>query len=52
MSRATTMRLILGLDHPLAGTALIGGVPYREIGNPLRTAGAALDARAPHPGRG
>lgn len=49
--KSTTMRLVLGLDHPTAGTALIGGVPYREIRNPLRTVGAMLDARALHPGR-
>ncbi|MEV6159119.1 ATP-binding cassette domain-containing protein [Nonomuraea sp. NPDC052129] len=49
--KSTTMRLILGLDHPTAGTALIGGVPYHAIRNPLRTVGAMLDARALHPGR-
>ncbi|MGW0811055.1 ATP-binding cassette domain-containing protein [Nonomuraea sp. NPDC002799] len=49
--KSTTMRLILGLDRPTAGTALIGGVPYHEIRNPLRTVGALLDARALHPGR-
>ncbi|MEV0200204.1 ATP-binding cassette domain-containing protein [Nonomuraea sp. NPDC050691] len=49
--KSTTMRLILGLDRPTAGTALIGGVPYHEIRNPLRTVGAMLDARALHPGR-
>ncbi|WP_431907042.1 ATP-binding cassette domain-containing protein [Nonomuraea jabiensis] len=49
--KSTTMRLILGLDRPTSGTALIGGVPYHRIGNPLRTVGALLDARALHPGR-
>ncbi|MGR6920779.1 ATP-binding cassette domain-containing protein [[Actinomadura] parvosata] len=49
--KSTTMRLVLGLDHPTAGTALVGGVPYRRIRNPLRTVGALLDARAVHPGR-
>ncbi|MEV8630262.1 ATP-binding cassette domain-containing protein [Streptosporangium sp. NPDC051023] len=49
--KSTTMRLILGLDRPTAGTALIGGVPYHRIRNPLRTVGALLDARALHPGR-
>ncbi|TDE24988.1 ATP-binding cassette domain-containing protein [Nonomuraea mesophila] len=49
--KSTTMRLILGLDRPASGTALIGGVPYRKIKNPLRTVGALLDARALHPGR-
>ncbi|MET7337629.1 ATP-binding cassette domain-containing protein [Nonomuraea sp. NPDC005650] len=49
--KSTTMRLILGLDRPTSGTALIGGVPYHRIRNPLRTVGALLDARALHPGR-
>ncbi|MER6945839.1 ATP-binding cassette domain-containing protein [Nonomuraea sp. NPDC000554] len=49
--KSTTMRMILGLDRPTAGTALIGGVPYHRIRNPLRTVGAMLDARALHPGR-
>ncbi|MFF4412811.1 ATP-binding cassette domain-containing protein [Streptosporangium sp. NPDC001559] len=49
--KSTTMRLILGLDRPTSGTALIGGLPYHRIRNPLRTVGALLDARALHPGR-
>ncbi|MEV5890568.1 ATP-binding cassette domain-containing protein [Nonomuraea fuscirosea] len=49
--KSTTMRLVLGLDRPSAGTALVGGVPYHRIRNPLRTVGALLDARAVHPGR-
>ncbi|PRX53281.1 ABC-2 type transport system ATP-binding protein [Nonomuraea fuscirosea] len=49
--KSTTMRLVLGLDRPSAGTALVGGVPYQRLRNPLRTVGALLDARAVHPGR-
>jgi ABC-2 type transport system ATP-binding protein len=49
--KTTTMRLILGLDHPTAGTATIDGRPYRELKNPLRTVGALLDARQAHPNR-
>ncbi|WP_327085580.1 ATP-binding cassette domain-containing protein [Nonomuraea sp. NBC_01738] len=49
--KSTTMRLILGLDRPSAGRALVGGLPYRSLVNPLRTVGALLDARAVHPGR-
>ncbi|MEU4703754.1 ABC transporter ATP-binding protein [Nonomuraea dietziae] len=49
--KSTTMRMILGLDRPTAGTALIGGVPYHRIEHPLRKVGALLDARALHPGR-
>jgi ABC-2 type transport system ATP-binding protein len=49
--KSTTMRMMTGLDAPDAGTALIGGVPYRELPDPLRTVGALLDAEAVHPGR-
>jgi ABC-2 type transport system ATP-binding protein len=49
--KSATMRLIMGLDAPDAGSALIGGVPYHSLRWPLRTVGAALDARAFHPGR-
>jgi ABC-2 type transport system ATP-binding protein len=49
--KSTTMRLLLGLDAPDAGTALVGGVPYRSLRWPLREVGALLEARAFHPGR-
>jgi ABC-2 type transport system ATP-binding protein len=49
--KSTTMRIILGLDAPSAGDALVGGRPYREIASPLREVGAVLEARAFHPGR-
>jgi ABC-2 type transport system ATP-binding protein len=49
--KTTTMRLILGLDAPTSGTALVGGRQYRGIIRPLRLAGALLDASAMHPGR-
>ena len=49
--KTTTMRLILGLDHPTAGTATIDGRTYRELKDPLRTVGALLDARQAHPNR-
>lgn len=49
--KSTTMRMILGLDTPTAGTALIDGAPYRSIPNPLRKVGALLDAKAIHPNR-
>jgi ABC-2 type transport system ATP-binding protein len=38
--KSTTMRLLLGLDKPDAGTALIAGRPYAELVNPLATVGA------------
>jgi ABC-2 type transport system ATP-binding protein len=49
--KSTTMRVILGLDAPDAGTALIHGRPYRTLRTPLCKVGALLDAAAVHPGR-
>jgi ABC-2 type transport system ATP-binding protein len=49
--KSTTMRLLLGLDRPDAGSARVNGKPYRKLGSPLREVGALLDARATHPGR-
>jgi ABC-2 type transport system ATP-binding protein len=45
------MRMILGLDAPSRGDALVGGRPYRDLPCPLREVGAVLEARAFHPGR-
>ena len=49
--KSTTMRVILGLDAPHEGTALIGGQPYRALRHPLRRVGALLDAAALQPSR-
>ncbi len=49
--KSTTMRMVLGLDRPTAGTATVGGRDYREHPAPLRAVGALLDAGAVHPGR-
>jgi ABC-2 type transport system ATP-binding protein len=49
--KSTTMRLILGLDAPTAGTVTVGGVPYRRMRRPLHQVGATLEAAAVHPGR-
>jgi ABC-2 type transport system ATP-binding protein len=49
--KSTTMRLILGLDAPTAGTAMVGGRPYRALRRPLSEVGAMLEAAAVHPGR-
>ena len=49
--KSTTMRVILGLDAPDAGTALIGGQPYRSLRRPLTHVGALLDAAALQPSR-
>ena len=49
--KSTTMRVIVGLDAPDAGTALIGGRPYQSLRRPLTHVGALLDAAALQPGR-
>ncbi len=49
--KSTTMRVILGLDRADAGTALINGVPYRNLRRPLCTVGSLLDAGALQPSR-
>jgi ABC-2 type transport system ATP-binding protein len=49
--KSTTMRVILGLDAPDAGHALIGGRPYRDLRRPLTQVGALLDAAALQPTR-
>lgn len=49
--KSTTMRLILGLDKPSAGTVTVNGRPFRELRRPLHEVGALLDAKAAHGGR-
>src|SRR3954467_1864357 len=49
--KSTTMRMILGLDAPTAGTVTVNGRPYRDHAAPLREVGALLAAKAVRPGR-
>ena len=49
--KSTTMRMILGLDAPTAGTATVNGMQYRSLAAPLHEVGALLEARAVHTGR-
>jgi len=49
--KSTTMRIILGLDRPNSGTALVEGKPYRSLEQPLRHVGSLLDAAALQPSR-
>jgi ABC-2 type transport system ATP-binding protein len=49
--KTTTLRMLLGLVHPTAGQALISGVPYAKLDNPVRHVGALLEASSFHPGR-
>jgi len=49
--KSTTLRSVLGLVHPDAGSAVVLGVPYRRLDRPLRQVGAVLEASEVHPGR-
>src|SRR6266567_4502292 len=49
--KSTTMRVILGLDAPDEGRALVGGRPYAALRYPLTRVGSLLDASALQPGR-
>lgn len=49
--KSTTMRVVLGLDAADAGTALVGGEPYRTLRQPLSHVGSLLDAAALQPSR-
>lgn len=49
--KSTTMRMIVGLDRPTAGTATVDGRRYCDHDAPLQVLGAALDVNAIHPGR-
>lgn len=49
--KSTTMRMILGLDNPTTGRALIDGHPYADLKRPLTQVGALLDANWIHPNR-
>lgn len=49
--KSTTLRLLLGLDRPTSGEALVNGRRYVQLPQPARQVGALLDASAGHPGR-
>ncbi|MGX6600706.1 ABC transporter ATP-binding protein [Micromonosporaceae bacterium Da 78-11] len=49
--KSTTMRMIVGLDAPTAGTVTVNGRRYAEHAAPLHEVGALLEARSIHPGR-
>ena len=49
--KSTTIRVVVGLDAPDAGTATIGGRPYHSLRNPLGHVGTLLDAGALQPSR-
>ncbi|NEE00848.1 ATP-binding cassette domain-containing protein [Phytoactinopolyspora halotolerans] len=47
--KTTTMRMILGLDRPTAGRALVNGRPFEQHRAPLREIGALIDAKGINP---
>lgn len=49
--KSTTMRMIVGLDRPTAGSVTIDGRSYSDFRSPLTEVGALLDAKAAHKGR-
>jgi ABC-2 type transport system ATP-binding protein len=49
--KSTTMRMIMGLDAPTAGTVIVNGRRYADLRAPLHEVGALLEARAVHTGR-
>jgi ABC-2 type transport system ATP-binding protein len=49
--KSTTMRMIVGLDRPTAGSVTVNGRPYADHRDPLHQVGALLDAKAVHTSR-
>lgn len=49
--KSTTMRMIVGLDAPTAGTVTVNGRRYDRHSAPLQEVGALLEAKSIHPGR-
>jgi ABC-2 type transport system ATP-binding protein len=49
--KSTTMRMILGLDRPTSGEALVAGRSYTSSPAPLAELGALLEAKAVDKGR-
>ncbi|AZS46899.1 ABC transporter ATP-binding protein [uncultured Microbacterium sp.] len=49
--KSSTLRILLGLDRPTSGTALIDGSLYRALDRPLLRVGAMLDGPGANQGR-
>ncbi len=49
--KSTTMRMIVGLDAPTAGSVTVNGRTFTDYRRPLLQVGALLDANARHGGR-
>ncbi|MEV0648187.1 ATP-binding cassette domain-containing protein [Phytomonospora sp. NPDC050363] len=49
--KSTTLRMVLGLNAPTAGTVTVAGKPFAGLSRGLRHVGALLDAAEVHGGR-
>jgi ABC-2 type transport system ATP-binding protein len=49
--KSTTLRMLLGLIHPNAGSASFGGRRYEQLDHPSSRVGAVLEDASFHPGR-
>jgi ABC-2 type transport system ATP-binding protein len=49
--KSTTMRMVVGLDRPSAGSVTVNGTRYAQHRAPLHEVGVLLDAKAVHTGR-
>ncbi|GHB83113.1 ABC transporter ATP-binding protein [Streptomyces umbrinus] len=49
--KSTTMRMIIGLDSPTAGSVTVNGRSYAKHDVPLHEIGSLLEAKSVHPGR-
>jgi ABC-2 type transport system ATP-binding protein len=49
--KSTTMRMIIGLDAPTAGSVKVNGRQYAQHSAPMQEVGALLEAKSIHPGR-
>ena len=49
--KTTTLRCLLGLVRPTSGQALVNGVDYRDLDNPIAVVGSSLEASGFHPAR-
>lgn len=49
--KSTTMRMIMGLDVPDAGSSTLNGRPIHDLPSPMREVGVLLDAGYLHPTR-
>jgi ABC-2 type transport system ATP-binding protein len=47
--KSTTMRMVLGLVRPTAGSASVLGMPYASLDRPATTVGAVLEVQSFHP---